>query len=366
MGSIRIMAAMAFSLLLISGCAHDKLLRLETRDYVKVAEKTEASGRAFYDGIVESDRNLWAELHAIDENCTPKSLRPSAFDPDTNGDGKLDDRDDGFCRVVSDEKGEIVSQEIERKMFGPQYAALSFIRSYLAALATASADPQLNAAKEFKSAAADLALLSQALKAKQNPLTEDQVQAVGELVDFIEALSQDHRSAKEVRRIVDENQTKVDAAFDVLIAAMRSDQGLRRSTQGSKDMLEAYRGIQVAVKDKEKEDRRRRLIEMHYARVDAEENEIRRVAACEKLAERKMEAAKQDPRIDMQDAQAEKDICPFAEAGAMRAAKQANADFVALALEGRMSAKQKARLIRMQREHFMRAVSIFIDLAGAL
>lgn len=358
----RMMIAIALAASLLSGCAHDELLRLETQDYVKVADKVEASGRAFYDGMVEGDRALWAELYALDEKCTPESLRPSIFTSDTNRDGKIDDADNGFCDAELDENSKFISREIERSMFAEQYAALAFLRSFLTALANASADPELRASKEFKAAAVDLAALSKALN-KKAPLTGEQVEAFGNLIDFMEELSRDHRSAKEIRQIIEDNHEDVSAAFDVLIAAMQKDKSLQGATGSLKNSLEQVHD-RASAKDKIKE-MRRKLIASHYARVDTEEKEIQRVDACEAIADRKIRHA-QDARGEDEEKQArlEKAICPFPEAGAMLAAKQANQDFVDLALEGRMSNKQKARLMKLQRENFMRAVSIFIDLTG--
>lgn len=357
--------AIGLSLLcLLCGCAHDKLLRLETQDYVKVAEKTEASGRAFYDGMIESDRALWAELYAIDEKCTPKSLGPSAFSADTNDDGNVDSKDKGFCLSLSDEKDLRISNEIDRDMFQRQYAALAFLRSYLTALATASADPELSAEKEFKAAADDLALLSEALRVK-SMLDKNQLEAVGNLIDFMENLSKEHRSAKEIRGIVETEHKNVHAAFDVLIEAMRKDISLKRSTASLKGAIEVFIAQTAPMDDKTME-RRKKIIAMHYARIDIEEKEQHRIAACSAIPEKKIEQA-----IEARDAEAEesarreKSHCEFPEAGAMLAAKQASLDFIDLALEGRMSAKQKARLIKMQRENFMRAVSIFIDVTTA-
>lgn len=374
-GYLRI-ATVLFFLSALCGCAHDKLLRLETQDYVKVAEKTEASGRAFYDGMIEGDRALWAELYAIDEKCTPKSLGPSAFSADTNGDRNIDGKDRGFCLSLSDEKDIRVSNEIDRGMFQRQYAALAFLRSYLTALATASADPELSAEKEFKAAAADFEILLNALKnlkkKKKNAegkeealLSDDQIGVVSSLIGSIEELSKNHTSAKEIRRAVESNRYKVNSAFDVLTAAMKEDKSLSDLTIEMNSTLNSYVALQATSQDKTRE-ARKKLIFAHYQRIDAQEKESRRILACNAAADTASKNAhkSQDDEAKRK-AELEKQLCEFPEAGAMLAAKQASLDFIDLALEGRMSAKQKARLIKMQRENFMRAVSIFIDVTTA-
>ena len=53
-GIFRLLAACAA--LFVSGCAYNQLLRMETKDYVATAQHAEAGGRAFYDGIIASDR----------------------------------------------------------------------------------------------------------------------------------------------------------------------------------------------------------------------------------------------------------------------------------------------------------------------
>jgi hypothetical protein len=320
--------------ILLCGCAHNQLLRLETKDYVVTADRAEASGRAFYDGIIASDRALWAGLHAFDARCTPRSLRESYFNPDGSS--------RGLCSTTPPFKGAQPGEDIDRATFAKQYAALDFVASYLKALAEASADPELKAADAFKLAAADLDVLFRLFKA-ENPLDKDGAAAIQELVGLIDELAQDARSAAEIRALVRERGARADAAFAALSEWLVRDARLKQATDDISLHFNVFRAIDGGASDVE----RGRIIETHYAGIDARETVARRYAACMARAEVALRR-----------------FCAHPEAGLMYLAGQSHRELVGLA-DGRMNARQKARFMALQRAYFFRVASLFLDLTGA-
>ncbi len=331
-GILRLLAASAA--LFASGCAHNQLLRLETKDYVATAQHAEAGGRAFYDGIIASDRALWAGLHAFDARCTPRSLRESYFNPE--GASR------GLCSATPPFKGAQPSEDIDRATFAKQYAALDFVASYIKALAEASTDPELKAADSFKQAAADLDVLFRLFNA-ENPLDKDGAAAIQELVGLIDELAQDARSAAEIRALVRDRGPRADAAFAALGEWLVRDARLKQATDGMNLYFNVLRAVDGGASDVE----RGRIMETHYAGIDAREAVARRYAAC-------MAGAEVEQRR----------FCAHPEAGLMHLAGQSHRELVGLA-GGNMNARQKARFMKLQRAYFFRVASLFIDLTGA-
>jgi hypothetical protein len=326
----------------LSGCAHNQLLRLETKDYVVATRQAEAGGRAFYDGIIASDRALWASLHAYDPKCMPRSLRDSYFDADTNGDGRVDKEDQGLrCVTHPTSFARVPSEDIDRATFAKQYAALDFVASYLNALAEASADPELKAADAFKQASADLDVLFRLFKT-ESPVDKDEVAAIQELVDLIDELAKDARSAAEIRSIVRKRGARAEAAFAALSEWLMRDAILKQATDGIALHFNAFRAIDGRASDVE----RGRIIETHYAGIDAREAVEQRYATCMAGADVPLRR-----------------FCSHPEAGLMHLAGQSHRELTGL-VDGRMSARQKARFMSLQRAYFFRVASLFLDLTS--
>lgn len=324
--------------LALSGCAHDKLLRLETAEYAVAAKDAQSKGRAFYDGLIRQDREFWIALNQLDATCKPASMKASYVRGDLSG--------DRICTQQKTSDGDQALSELDRATLRKQYAALSFIEHYLEALSKASAEPELKAKENFDAAIGDVNTLLSAFKAEEIPTTE--TAAVGELIGLMEELSSDHESAEDIRRIVAERRDRTDAAFRQLILALKRDRKDEENVQSIKALIESLVGAGANGEPSRKA--RRRQMEMHFQQRD----ESFRIAECEA-------AAGKDtiPALGL----SEKDLCPYQEAGMMLAAWRSHNAFLDL-IDGRLSAKQKARLVRMQRENFMRMVKLYLKFSA--
>ncbi|NUQ86303.1 MAG: hypothetical protein HUU11_16480, partial [Anaerolineales bacterium] len=221
-------AALALSFAGLSGCAHDKLLRLETKDFAASAKDSEVRGRAFYDDLIKNDRELWIALNQFDPECKPPSMRPSFFRADLPG--------RRLCDAEPSRPKQPQAHELRRIDFAAEYAALAFVARYLTALSKAAEDPELGAREEFVAAAGDLNLLLEVFK--QNKIEQDRIDAIGDLVGLIEDLAKEHRSAEEIRKIVADNRDAADRAFRELILALKNDQAQKKALTSAKESLD--------------------------------------------------------------------------------------------------------------------------------
>lgn len=326
------------ALLVLSGCAHDKLLRLETAEYAAAAKDAQSQGRAFYDGLIRQDREFWIATYRADPACTPESMAPSYARADLPG--------NRLCTDKPQRKNQPPLQDLRRSDFASRYAALSFIGHYLDALAKASADPELGAKEDFTAAVGDLNTLLSVFKADNIP--EQDSAAIGELIGFAEALAKEHRSAEEIRAIVAERRSRVDDAFRVLVLALRNDKSLQEATSDSA-LLERI-VIANGASGSDAPELRRQVLERHFLM----EDERQRIGACEQAA-----ATRPAGKLGL----SERDLCATPEAGLMLAAWQSHDAFLDL-IDGHLSAKQKARLVRLQRENFMRLARLYLQFAA--
>lgn len=331
-------AALALSFAGLSGCAHDKLLRLETKDFAASAKDSEVRGRAFYDDLIKNDRELWIALHQFDTNCKPHSMQPSFFRSDLPG--------RRLCDATPERPGQRPAFDLKRSDFAAEYAALAFISRYLTALSKAAADPELGAREDFVAAAGDLNLLLEVFR--QQGIAQNRIDAVGDLLGLIEELAKEHRSAAEIRSIVAENRDATGKAFRQLILALKRDQHHQTALASAKSALAIV--ADTAADGSLGAASRKRVIELHYADIDARQ----RTEDCGNSA-----SADVYPEIGI----GERDLCGFPEAGVMLAAWRSHRAFLDL-IDGRMNKRQKARLIALQRENFRRIARLYLDIAG--
>jgi hypothetical protein len=326
------------ALLALTGCAHDKLLRLETAEYALAAKDAQSKGREFYDRLLRQDREFWVARYQQDPECTPESMKKSYARDDLPG--------NRFCSGEQQSAKDEPLRDLRRSDFASRYAALSFIGHYLDALAKASADPELGAKQDFAAAVGDLNTLLSALK--KGGVPDEQTSAIGELVGFVEELSKEHRSAEEIRSIVAERRSRVDGAFRVLVLALKDDKSLEKATSNM-DLLERI-VIANGASGNNARELRRQIMEKHFLMQD----ERQRIEACEKAA-----STRPDGKLGL----SERDLCAIPEAGLMLAAWQSHDAFLKL-IDGHLSAKQKARLLRLQRENFMRLTKLYLQFAA--
>jgi hypothetical protein len=331
-------AVLVLSFACLSGCAHDKLLRLETKDFTASAKDSEARGRAFYDDLIKNDRELWVALHQYDPNCKPHSMQPSFFRSDLSG--------RRLCDATPQRPEQRPAFDLKRSDFATEYAALAFIARYLTALSKAAADPELDAREDFVAAAQDLNLLLEVFRERK--IEQNRIDAVGDLVGFINELAKEHHSAKEIRSIVAENRHAVDRAFGQLILVLKKDKFHENALDSAKSALAMV--ADTAPDGSLGAASRKKVIELHYAKEDA----LQRAKDCENSASKN-----KYPEIGI----GEHDLCGFPEAGVMFAAWRSHRAFLGL-IDGRMSKRQKARLIGLQRENFRRIAKLYLDIVG--
>ncbi|MGN6152174.1 MAG: hypothetical protein ACTHOH_09230 [Lysobacteraceae bacterium] len=326
------------ALLVLPGCAHDKLLRLETAEYALAAKDAQSKGRAFYDGLIRQDREFWIARYQRDPACKPESMSPSYANGNLPG--------NRICSSDPKSEKDNPLHDLRRTDFASRYAALSFIGHYLDALAKASVDPELGAEEDFTAAVGDLNTLLSAFKEQKIPDTK--TAAIGKLVGFMEELSKEHRSAEEIRLIVAERRSGVDDAFRVLVLALKDDKSLEKAT--SNIILLDRMVIANGASGSEARELRRQVMEQHFLMQD----DVQRIEACEKAA-----STRPDGKLGL----SERDLCAIPEAGLMLAAWQSHDAFLDL-IDGHLSAKQKARLVRLQRENFMRLAELYLQFAA--
>lgn len=324
--------------LALSGCAHDKLLRLETAEYATAAKDAQSRGRAFYDGLIRQDREIWLTLNQYDSHCTPESMSGSyTLSKPTKG---------RLCSSTPERKGQQPLASLRRSEYATQYAALSFIGHYLDGLAKASVDPELGGKEDFVAALGDLNTLLSAFG--KSGINEAQTNAVGELVDFVEQMTKERQSADDIRGIVAERRDRVDFAFRQLILSLKRDKQDELAAAAVKTLADLVaatdaKGVTNAAA-------RRRTMELHFLA----EDEKQRVADCASAAD-----GDQIEGLRL----SERDLCAYPEAGMMLAAWRAHRAFLDL-VDGRLSTKQKARLVHLQRENFMRMVKLYLQFAA--
>ena len=336
-------AALAFSALISTGCAHDKLLRQETQAFVAATQKSNAAGQEFYDRQIRKDHELWASLHQLDRKCTPASLRNSYFRTDLKA-GAV-----GLCLESAPSQGKQPSFDLSRADFAGQYAALKFVESYLGALAKASGDPTLHASKDFAAAAADLNTLLAVLGMKK--VQDGRITAVGDLAGLLEDLSKEHKSAKAIRAIVAEKRLRAESAFQEIVDALKRDKSHENATLASANALMDLAGNSTEALGISGAEARRIVIEMHYASIDEQD----RVAKCEKSASGEVPEGVR---------YSEKELCRYPAAGVMQVAQQAHREFLGL-IDGRLSKAQKQKLINLQRENFIRVFKLYLSVVAA-
>lgn len=323
--------------LALSGCAHDKLLRLETAEYAAAAKDAQSKGRAFYDGLIRQDREFWVALNQFDANCKPESMEKSFVRVDLPG--------NRICTQQQANDQDLPLSELDRAALRKQYAALSFIDHYLEALSKASAEPELKAKEDFDAAIGDINTLLSAFKAEEIPTAE--TAAVGDLIGLMQALSNEQESATKIRQAVADRRDGADVAFRQLILALKRDRKDEENIRSIKALAESVAGAGANGEPGRKA--RRRQMEMHFQQRD----ESFRIAECEAAA-----AKDTIPALGL----SERDLCPYPEAGMMLAAWRSHKAFLDL-IDGRPSAKQRARLVRLQRENFMRMVKLYLQFA---
>jgi hypothetical protein len=322
----------------LCGCAHDALLREETQKFVEVARKSETAGTAFYDGIIAKDREIWVFLHRVDPDCKPKPLGESYSD-------ESDENPLNFCRSTKRNDIDVPILAFTRDNFASRYAALEFIDSYLQALADVSQDPTLDGSENFKSAAAKLNHLLQALEKEQ--VSDARISAVSDLAGMLKQLSEDRESARAIRSIAGEKSKRVDADFKQLINWLEKDE-VKKTAQNSR-----FDGILSQVSDSNQNvglEARRMWIENSFQKIDREQ----KVTQCSR-----------DASAETIDGTSfsQRSLCGKTAAGSMLAGWQAHKDFVSL-IDGNLSKKQKAHLLSLHREKFFRILKLYVDFAG--
>lgn len=331
-------ATVLFSLSALCGCAHDALLREETQRFVEVGQKSEIAGRAFYDNIVAKDREVWVFMYRVDPDCKPKPFGESYSD---QSDNPLN-----ICTRKKHKDTDPPLEAVSRETFGSRYAALAFIDSYLEALAKVSQAPKMDASQNFKVAASDLNLLLDALK--QEKVADVKIGAVADLVSMLEQLSKDRESAKAIKKIADDKAQRVDADFKQLIVWLSLDVSAKKA----QDSLFNATLSQISDSDKDIGGQARaRWLENGFRQVD----EARSVQACKQKAN-----ADPIPEIGL----SERDLCGKTSAGVMLGGWRAHKELLSL-IDGRMSKKQKARLLKLQRENFFRILKLYLDITSA-
>lgn len=329
--------AVCFTALLVAGCAHDVLLRTETKAFTETAGKSEAAGRSFYAGLIAEDRALWGILHRADRDCVPDMFGRAYF--------IASDEPHDLCSAVPRNTTQAAASGIDQDAFKVQYAALSFVKTYLKALAEVSADPELDARDSFASAAADLNVLVGALDKQAIP--EARIGAVGDLEQMLRELSTNRKSAKAIRKIIATNRVDIDADFRRLIDWLKRDTSAARASNAATMAVLATLSTND---DAIGADARQWRIERQYADHD-------RNAALQRCLADAKDVVPPQPGLS------ERDLCKYPEAGVMLAGWRAHGELLGL-IDGRPSKKQKAKLMKLQRENFMRVVKLYLDLIG--
>jgi uncharacterized protein (UPF0147 family) len=322
---------------MLCGCAHDALLREETQKFVEVAHRSETAGTAFYDGLVKKDREIWAFIHRVDPDCKPQPVGKSYSDA-TND--PLN-----FCKSRSSDPMELPLIMATRDKFSSRYAALEFISGYLEALAEVSQDPKIDASERFKSSAERLNLLLQTIR--EDNISDARIEAVASLANMLQQLSKDRESAKAIRRIAAENAEKIDADFRRLIVWLSHDEVMKTSQN------DRLGGMLSQVSDSDSSagmQARTMWIENRFYVIDLKQkfDECVRKASDEQI-----------PGLEL----SKRDLCGKTAAGAMLAGWQAHQDFVSL-IDGRLNAKQKARLMQLHRSNFFKVLKLYLDVTG--
>ena len=315
------------SLATLCGCARNTLLREEAHDFAEGAATAALGSRAFYDSAIATDRELRIALLTLDSDCVPAELRPDPGGP--------------ACTIA----GETVELRgaLTRDSFSREYAHLDFLASYLAALAELTADIESHSGENFKAAKADLDTLL-AIVGNDAPLSDDAAGAVSELLDFVNTLSKEHASAKEIRAVLRSKGDRAHQGLTALAKALLQDAQLREAGEAA-----VHRITEVSVQQGLLGDAtaRAQTLQSWYARDD------RRHAAAVLAQHCKDTTADADARR----------FCGAPAAGLMAAAAATHRELLDLE-EGKLNARQKARQARIVYGRFMQAAKLFVKLVA--
>lgn len=315
-------------LLCLSGCgANNALLREEVDRFTHSARIAGTAGETTYDNVIDADRKLRTTMLVLDPRCIPREFAGDALSPCSIGDTQV-----------------VRSATLSRKDLARQYAHLRFVESYVSALAKWAGDIEPKAGLAFTQARNDLKTVQDLFESNTKNLTEERTEAASDLFDFLTQVSQERRSADEIRAILGRDAVKVEAALRKLAKGLLQDDQFIVAAHTTSDVVQKIT-LHLGVPDAEV---RATMLANLYAHEDwlADKEEV--AQACE--------ASNQPDWI--------KQYCDVPAAGLMAAAAVAHRDLTELAAE-RLNARQRARRTQLAWERFIATARLFVNLRTA-
>lgn len=324
---------------LLQGCVRDQLVRQETKAFAATANDATAAGTKFYEELIDGDRALYATFYLLDASCRPPAVGEEIYWLKKSR-PKTPDR---WCADAAASDTHTLTSEFSYSSFEREFAALSFVAEYLAALTELAADPEAKAATQFADAAADLNTLLAAAK-KDPVLNKDQIEAAVALFGLLEQLSADAKSAREIRALLKEKGAQASDNFKSLSESLLKDAGFKDA-----ELKARIATATIALKFGNPSDPflRQTVLAGYYDTIDLERGLDRLKKNCD---------AKAKPEV--------RQYCGATAAGLMHAAAVAHTDLINLAA-GDLNDKQKAKEAKLAYARFIGVVRLFVSLTGA-
>lgn len=310
----------------LAGCgAKNALLREETAAFAESAAVATDRGVAFYDDVVDADRELRKMLLKLDAGCIPSEF--AAGTPQ--------------CRIG--DAATAVGGSLPRSTFAFERAQLSFLANYIGALADLAGDVESHAGANFESAIGDLEAIRALFGSSSALISDERIAATSSLLDFINELSKEHASAKAIRQKLESDGPRAREAFDVLAAKLKED---NRFLTGALDEQKKWSQFVVARQLIDAPEARAAALTSAYATADLLDEQDERTKRCTATASPAM-----------------KPYCGAPAAGLMAAAAIAHSDLISLAA-GNYTAEHKARMAKIALKRFVAAAKLFVSLTG--